>query len=760
MRKKTCLVPLSLVVVFTFFAGKAAAQFVPSGPAASPARPATPWMNTAFSPDDRAELLIAQMSDDEKFVLVEGYFGANVRLGFIRPAAPEMQPILPGTAGYVPGIARLGVPALIESDAGVGIANSMHMRPGDTATAMPSTLLLAATFNPELALDAGRVIGTEARDRGYNVVLDGALNLAREPRGGRTFEYVGEDPLLAGTIAGEQMRGIQSVHVISTMKHFALNDQETGRGVLSANLPESAMRESDLLAFEIALEHGNPGAVMCSYNRVNGTYACENDFLLNHVLKHDWAYPGWVLSDWGGVHSTVAAANSGLDQESASNFSGQGFFGAPLRKAIADGKVDAARLHDMLHRILRTLFANGLVDNPPVKTAPPYPADQAQARREAEEGIVLLKNERNLLPLARTVRSIALIGAHADIGMISGGGSSQVVPLGDTPENEFLVGGAVAILPGGARVFPQGSHIYDPPSPLAAIKAAVKRARVGYDPGDDLNAAVKLARQSDISIVFVKQWMTEGQDVANLSLPGRQDDLIAAVAAANPRTIVVLETGGPVLMPWLSKVPAVLEAWYAGNGGASALADILFGDVNPSGRLPITFPESEDQLPHPVLPGKDWHAGYFDVDYPEGADVGYRWLERQKLVPLFPFGFGLSYTHFRIGGLQVDAKDTISANVIVTNDGRRKGSATVELYGTPPAQDAVPRLIGWSKAELAPGESKTVTVAVDSRLLAHFDTGAQNWLLAGGNYAFTAGLSSADTATGATAALGEQRIKP
>lgn len=758
MRRKTSLVPLSLVVVFTV--GQAAAQPAPSGPAASPAQAATPWMNPALSPDDRAELLIAQMNDDEKFVLVEGYFGANVRLGFIRPAAPEMQAILPGTAGYVPGIARLGVPALIESDAGVGIANSMHMRPGDTATAMPSTLLLAATFDPGLAFEAGRVIGTEARDRGYNVVLDGALNLGREPRGGRTFEYVGEDPLLAGTIAGEQMRGIQSAHVISTMKHFALNDQETGRGVLSANLPEAAMRESDLLAFEIALEHGNPGAVMCSYNRVNGTYACENDFLLNHVLKHDWAYPGWVLSDWGGVHSTVAAANSGLDQESASNFSGQGFFGAPLRKAIADGEVDAARLHDMLHRILRTLFANGLVDNPPEKTAPPYSADQAQAQREAEQGIVLLKNERNLLPLTRTVRSVALIGAHADIGMISGGGSSEVVPLGDTPENEFPVGGAVVILPGGAPVFPQGRHIYDPPSPLAAIRAVVKRARVGYDPGDDLNAAVKLARQSDVAIVFAKQWMTEGQDVVSLSLPGRQDDLIAAVAAANPRTIVVLETGGPVLMPWLGKVPAVLEAWYAGNGGASALAGVLFGDVNPSGRLPITFPASEDQLPHPVLPGKDWHGGNFDVDYPEGADVGYRWLERQKLAPLFPFGFGLSYTQFHIGSLQVNAKDTISANVVVTNDGRRKGSATVELYGTPPAQDAVPRLIGWSKAELAAGESKTVNVPVDPRLLANFDTSAQNWHLAGGNYAFAAGLSSADTATGATAVLTEQRIKP
>ena len=742
-----------LFAVLTFLAGSAAAQ-----PDATTAN--TPWMNKALSPDDRAELLIAQMTDDEKYVLVEGYFGANLRLGFIRPAPAELRPSLPGTAGYVPGVPRLGIPPIIESDAGVGIANSMHMRPGDTATAFPSTLLLAATFNTDLAFAAGRAIGTEARDRGYNVVLDGALNLGREPRGGRTFEYAGEDPLLAGTMAGEQIRGIQSAHVVSTMKHFAFNDQETGRGILSVNASEAAMRESDLLAFEIAVEHGNPGAVMCSYNRVNGTYACENDFLLNHVLKHDWAYPGWVLSDWGGVHSTVAAANSGLDQESASNFGGQGFFGAPLRKAIADGKVDPARLHNMVHRILRALFANGIFDDPPIKSPPPYQVDQAQAQREAEEGIVLLKNDGDLLPLSRSVRSIAVIGAHADLGMLSGGGSSQVVPLGDVPENEFLVGGAVVILPGGAPVFPQGRHIYDPPSPLVAIRSAVNKASVRYDPGDDLAAATKLAASSDVAIVFVKQWMTENQDVVNLSLPGQQDQLIAAVVAANPRTIVVLETGGPVLMPWLGKVPAVLEAWYAGNGGALALAGILFGDVNPSGRLPFTFPASENQLPHPVLPGATWHGGQFDVDYPEGADVGYRWFERQKQVPLFPFGFGLSYTHFRVGGLAINAKDVISASAVVTNDGRRRGSATVQLYATPPIADAVPRLVGWGKVELSPGETKTLSVPIDPRLLAHFDADAQNWHLAGGNYAFAVGQSSAEAAASVTAMLSEQRIKP
>jgi beta-glucosidase len=718
-------------------------------------------MDKSLAADARADLLAAQMTEDEELTLVRGYFGASLKLSFIKPSPGDLQPVLGQTAGYVPGVIRLGIPPLIESDAGVGIANSMHMRPGDTATALPSTLLSAATWNPDLAFQAGRVIGTEGRDRGFNVILDGALNLAREPRGGRTFEYAGEDPLLAGSIAGETIRGIESMHMISTMKHFAFNDQETGRGVLSANIAEAALRESDLLAFEIAIERGNPGAVMCAYNRVNGTYSCENDFLLNHVLKRDWSFPGWVLSDWGGVHSAAAAANAGLDQESASNFDHpQEFFGAPLKQAITDGKVERARLHDMVHRILRTMFANGIFDDPPVRTPPPLQADQAQAQREAEEGIVLLKNANGILPLARKARSIAIIGAHADAGMLSGGGSSQVVPLGDTPSNEFPVGGAVVILPGGAPVFPTGRHIYDPPSPLAAIAAAAPHAHVRYDPGDDIAAAAKLAAKSEIAVVFVKQWMTEGRDVDDLSLPGRQDELIAAIAAANPRTIVVLETGGPVLMPWLDKVPAVLEAWYAGNGGAPALARILFGDVNPSGRLPITFPQSESELPHPALPGKTWKGGYFDVDYSEGANIGYRWFENQKLAPLFPFGFGLSYTSFRVGALQVNAGDAITANATVTNDGKRKGSATVELYGTPPAQGAVPRLIGWQKVDLNPGESRQVTIAVEPRLLAHFDADGQVWLIDAGNYNFGAGTSSVEATATAVLTLPERRMKP
>jgi beta-glucosidase len=737
---------------------------VPAGAAAQPAPSALPqpWANAALAADARAELLQGQMTLDEQLLMLKGYYGADVKLIWTKPAPSEIRPLLPGSAGYVPGIPRLGIPALHETDAGVGIANTNAMRPGDTATAFPSGLMNAATWNPGIAFNAGAAIGAEARDRGFNVVLDGALNLAREPRGGRTFEYAGEDPLLAGTTVGEEVRGIQSQHVISTLKHFAFNDQEIGRGVMSVNIDEAAARESDLLAFEIAIERGQPGALMCAYNRVNSVYACESDFLLNRVLKREWNYPGWVLSDWGGVHSTVTAANAGLDQQSASGFDRQEYFGEPLKQALAAGTVSAARLHDMVHRILRTLFASGVMDNPMPPRTPSTHADVAE--QNAEEGIVLLKNNENLLPLARHVRSIAVIGAHADIGMLSGGGSSQVLPLGHNPDDEVFLGGAVHVLLNGARIFPLAREIYDPPSPLAAIAAAAPGATVRYANGDDVDAAVALAARADIAIIFARQWMTESDDVPDLSLPEDQDALIAAIAKANPHIIVVLETGGPVLMPWLDNVSAVLEAWYSGNGGALALARVLFGDVNPSGRLPITFPTSEAQLPRPALPTHDIAGRYFDVTYNEGADVGYRWYELHNQTPLFPFGYGLSYTTFDYKGLTVRGSETIAATVTVTNAGARAGSETVQVYVTPPAgangMPSTSRLVGWTKVSLAPGESRTVTITAEPRTLARFDSAANVWRIAAGNYAVSVRASATDIRLTSRVALAQREMKP
>ena len=731
--------------------------------------PDAPWMNTALSPDRRADLLQAQMTRDEDLMLVRGYFGMDIAINPKFPPPPEaIVKALPHSAGYIPGIPRLGIPAQLETDASLGVANGRHMRPGDQATALPASILTASTWNPDLAYRAGAMLGAEVRDKGFNVLLNGGVDLARDPRNGRNFEYAGEDPLLAGAIVGETIRGAQDQHIISTAKHYAVNDQETGRNWLSSDLDEAAMRESDLLAFEIAIERGKPGAIMCAYNRVNGVYSCENDFLLNKVLKGDWRYPGYVMSDWGGVHSTVEAANNGLDQESAYIFDKDDYFGDALKQAVADGKVPAARLHDMAHRILRSMFANGLFDDPVAPKPIDAQADAAVVQHDAEQGIVLLKNNANLLPLDAKARSIAVIGGHADVGVLSGGGSSQVIPVGNKPSQEFLVGGAVRVLPDHGVIMPFDKMVYDPPSPLSAIRAEAPQARVRFDDGSDAAQAAALARSSDVAIVFVQQWLREGSDAPDLSLPGDQDALIAAVAAANPHTIVVLETGDPVVMPWLSQVGAVLEAWYPGQSGARALARILFGKVNPSGRLPITFPQSADQLPRPVIPGVDiaepaagWqdNPNLFSVDYNiEGANVGYKWFEAKKLMPLFPFGFGLSYTSFSYDGLTANAGASPTASFDIRNTGRRAGMGTAEVYATPPG--GVARLVGWSKVDLKPGETRHATITIDPRLLATFDATADLWRVAAGDYAISLGGSSADISATATIHLEAGTIKP
>jgi beta-glucosidase len=729
-----------------------------------------PWMNTSLSPDARANLVQAQMTRDEELRLVRGYVGMPYGPGLREPSAPEIRRALPRSAGYVPGIPRLGIPALTESDASLGIANGGRMRPGDTATALPSSLLTAATWNTGLAYASGAMIGDEARRKGFNVLLAGGVNLAREPRNGRTFEYSGEDPLLAGVMVGASIRGIQSRNIISTVKHFALNDQETARTVLSINIEDGDARESDLLAFQIAIERGDPGSVMCAYNRVNNVYACESDYLLNQVLKQDWGYRGFVMSDWGAVHSTVAAALNGLDQVSAFSQDSQDFFGEALKQAIADGSVPEARLHDMVHRILRSMFAHGLFDHPIVRQPLNVDADLEVAQRDAEEGIVLLKNEGGLLPLPvkpRHRQTIAVIGGQADVGVYSGGGSSQVFPIGHDSSKEVLIGGGISVIAGQPWRIPINTIVLAPPAPLAMIKQESKNARVRFVPGDDIARAVALARKSDIAIVFATQWMREGYDVLSLSLYGNQDELIEAVAAANPHTIVVLETGGPVLMPWLDKVQTVVEAWYPGNRGGAAIARVLFGAVNPSGRLPITFPHAESQLPHPIITGLTpigrtvrtiGTPTAYDVIYNEGSKVGYRWFEDQRIEPLFPFGFGLSYTTFSYDGLKVRGGNTITIEFDVRNTGTRQGKTVAQVYVKPPI--GVSRLIGWSKVDLAPGESRHIRLTADRRLLAMFDTDANLWRIADGDYTVRLGGSFADRSASATAHVNEGTVKP
>jgi beta-glucosidase len=579
------------------------------------------------------------------------------------------------------------------------------------------------------------------------VLLAGGVDLTREPRGGRDFEYLGEDPLLAGTLAGATVRGIQDQHVLATVKHYALNAQETARHDLSADIAEPAARESDLLAFEIAIERGHPGAVMCAYNRFNGPYACENGFLLDKVLKTDWHYRGFVMSDWGAVHST-AAALAGLDRESGEELDPQVYFGAPL--AALDGKDPAytARITDMNRRILRAMIATGLFDDPPVPARPDVASGEAAARAQADAGIVLLKND-GVLPLTAAAKTIAVIGGFANIGVMSGGGSSQVAPA---------QGPALALPTGAAGARPILLH---PGAPLAAIVArAGAGVRVSFDDGRYPAFAARKAAKADIAIVFATQWTSEGADVPDLDLPRDQDALIAAVAAANLHTIVVLETGGPVLMPWLDKTAAVLEAWYPGIKGGAAIADILFGDVDPSGRLPITFPASLDQLPRPALDGLyDSDVSKLNVDYDiEGADVGYRWYARKGLTPLFAFGHGLSYTHFTYSDLQVRGDTSLHVRFTVTNSGAVAGRDTPQVYVTDRAGKRGQRLIGWGNVELAPGASQTVSVDADPRLLA--DWAGAGWDVPGGPYDVTVNSSATTPQLNGRATLAGSKLPP
>jgi beta-glucosidase len=580
----------------------------------------------------------------------------------------------------------------------------------------------------------------------------------RDPRNGRNFEYAGEDPLLAGTMVGHAVKGIESNHVISTVKHYALNDQETGRNEHDVRIDKAAARMSDLLAMQLALEQSDAGSVMCSYNRVYGTYACENDYLLNEVLKKDWGFKGYVMSDWGATHSTVQAANNGLDRQSGQEFDKSPYFGGALDEAVKNGYVSEARLDDMATRIVRAMFAKGVVDNPVAQGGTiDFAKNGAVSRATAEEGIVLLKNANKLLPLSKDVKTIAIIGGHADVGVLSGGGSSQVYPVG---------GNAVPGLE--PKVWP-GPVVYHPSSPMRAIQALAPNAKVVYDDGLDPARAARVAAQADVALVFATQWIGEANDAASLSLPDNQDTLIDSVAGSNPRTVVVLETGGPVAMPWVAKAPAVLEAWYPGTSGGEAIARVLFGAVNPSGHLPATFPVSEQQLPRPKLDGDPKRPEQrFTVEYKEGAAVGYKWFDQKGMTPLFPFGHGLSYTTFSYSGLASQVRDgRVHVRFKVTNTGNVAGKDVPQVYVSPLAAkwEAPKRLAGWDKVALQPGESKEVDVVLEPRILGMFDEKSKTWRIAKGKYKLVlaedaAGMNATSVTVDLPASLLDVRGRP
>jgi beta-glucosidase len=669
-------------------------------------------MDKTLSPERRAGLVLQQMTLDEKVSLVHGLDTGR-------------SPYWLGGAGFAAGIPRLGIPEVQSTDGRSGVGHAGGR--GRYATALPSALALSASWDLKLADDYGALMGKECRQLGFQISLGATANLVREPRCGRSFECLGEDPILIGKMLARELKATQEQGVVANINRFALNDQETGRTAYSVVMDKRTMRETDLLAFEIAIKESGVGTVMGAYNRVNGVYACENSYLLNDLLKKTWGFKGWVMSDWGGTHSTVNAVLAGFDQE----MPGGRYLGDPLKPAVETGAVPMARLDDMVGRILRTEFALGVLDRapaafPPMCAVNPFTGAEV-AQRVAEQAIVLLKNADGQLPLeASRLASIAVIGSHADAGVLSGGGSDQVDPAG---------GNAV----------PTEEAVWHPSSPLKAIRAKAPKAKVDYDPGTDLVAAAKLASSSDVAIVFVHQHTSEGSDVPDLSPPGRQDELVERAVAANPHTIVVLETGGPVTMPWIGKVSAAIEAWYPAIRGGETIANILFGEVNPSAKLTVTFPKSQADLPEVKLPGPP--PAQFDIHYAEGLKVGYKWFDAQGKEPLFCFGFGLSYTSYSYSDLKTTVGKGVQVSFKVTNTGKRAGAEIAQVYASLPAAAGEPpkRLVAWEKVQLDPAETKTVSLTIDPLHLSIFNADKDQWEILPGEYVIFAGPSSRST---------------
>jgi beta-glucosidase len=645
-------------------------------------RPAPAGLDAAKS---RAAEIMARMSQDEKLRLVRGIEGKYV--------------------GNV--AATAGLPAVTLQDGPAGVARFWDV------TAFPAPITLAASWNRDLVQRWGAAMAAEERGKGAMVQLGPMMNMVRSPTAGRNFESFGEDPFLASELVAADVTGMQSQKVVATAKHFVGNEQETNRGSGDSQIDERTLHEIYYPPFEAAVNAG-VGAVMCSYNRVGGAYACENPATLGD-LKSGMGFTGWVMSDWGATHSTVAAANAGLDMEMPDST----FFGAVLASAVAAGTVPQARLDDMVGRILVSLLRIGVLDDPPTGTPDAVVASaehSALAREAAAAGVTLLKNRDNALPLDATVKSIAVIGsAGGDAPFFDGGGSAYVNP-------RKLV------------------------SPLAALQAqAGTQVSITYARGDgdggNQAQAVAAAATSDAAIVFAAADSTEGEDRGSPSLRTDSDALIAAVAAANPRTIVVLHVPGAVLMPWIEQVEAVLVAFYPGEENGNAVAPILLGAENPSGKLPVTFPHKMADLPQV--------SGEQTVPYREGLAVGYRALDAQGISPLFPFGHGLSYTTFAFAALDVHpgtAAGTIAVDFTVTNTGDRAGTEVAQLYlGFPASADEPPWVLrGFTRVTLAAGESRNMTIELSPRDLSCWTPKTHARYIPSGTYQIAVGSSSRD----------------
>ena len=623
--------------------------------------------------------------------------------------------------GYVPGNPALCIPALALNDGPAGVADTQV-----GTTSFPAPIAQAATWSTSLQEKLGAALGLEAWQKGVNVLLAPDVNIARVPENGRNFEAFGEDPFLSGRTAVAEIDGIQQNPVIATVKHFAVNSQETNRYSVSSNLDERTLQEIYLPPFTAAVADARVGAVMCAYGLLNAAYDCQDGPLLTQVLRDQLGFHGLVMSDWNATRSTIESANDGLDLE----MPGGTFFGSALADAVASGAVSMQTVDGMARDILAPMFRLGLFDDPAptlssvASTDVSTPTHLELAAAVAEQGTVLLKNDADALPLSlHPGDRLAVIGAPAagDIRpYLGGGGSSYVTTAPAAPVT---------------------------PVDALAAQAAKAGATVVSADGSDPAAAAALAATSTVAVVFAYDVEREGEDRTTLALPAAQDDLIAQVAAANPHTIVVLDTGGPVLMPWLAQVPAVVEAWYPGEEDGTAIAAILFGLVDPSGRLPQTFPAGDEQVPAASPDRWPGSGGAQDASFGEGIDVGYRWYDALKVAPLFPFGFGLSYTTFAYSRLRIE-RDGEHATVTftVTNTGSRPGSDVAQLYVDDPAaaQEPPKQLAGYAKVFLRPGRGRRITLTVDPRSLSYWSSATRTWTAAPGLYRILVGESSRD----------------
>ncbi|MCP3895566.1 MAG: glycosyl hydrolase [Bacteroides sp.] len=665
------------------------------------------------------------------------------------------------------GVPRLGIPENWMSDGPHGIRAEVLWDEwyganwtNDSCIAFPALTALAATWNPDMSALYGKSIGEEARYRNKNVLLGPGVNIYRTPLNGRNFEYMGEDPYLASVLVVPYIREVQKNGVAACVKHYALNNQEIHRGYINVKVDDRALYEIYLPAFKAAVQQGGAWAIMGAYNQYKGEHCCHNQYLLNDILKRDWGFDGVVVSDWGGVHDTKQSIFNGLDMEfgswtnglnwGASNAYDNYYLAMPYLQLIREGAVGTSELDDKVRRILRLVFRTNMAKERHFGSFGTE-AHALAGRKIAQEGIVLLQNNRNLLPIdTRQTKRILVVGENAVKRMTIGGGSSSLKVKYEVSPLEGI----------RARVGSSAEVIYAPgyASPAVAeqdVKGA-KAEQKEIDPVALRNQAVEAAREADV-VLFIGGLNkndgqdSEGNDRASLSLPYEQDALIAQLAAANPNTAVVIVSGNAVGMPWVREVPAIVEAWYSGTEAGHALASILFGDVNPSGKLPFTFPARlEDNSAHAL---GEYPGDSINVSYNESIFVGYRWADKQKKArPLFPFGHGLSYTTFAYGKPIADKKtllpgETITFTLPVKNTGTREGQEIVQLYISD-KKSSLPRpvkeLKGFSKVHLAPGQEKTVTFTIDKEALSFFDDTKHEWVAEPGKFEALIGASATD----------------